>query len=141
LEQSLRTRRRLIAAGVVALALLLAALLRPHRDQVAGHAFAIPSTDDRILIEVLNGTGRQGLARLGTRQLRREGLDVIFFGNADSTDDTTRVIVRRGSRSSAERVRDALGVGKIVVETDTLRRVDVTVLLGTDYRPEEDGRP
>jgi len=27
------------------------------------------------------------------------------------------------------------------VQTDTLRRVDVTVILGRDFRPEEDGRP
>jgi hypothetical protein len=32
-------------------------------------------------------------------------------------------------------VAEALGVGRVLVEPDTLRRVDVTVLLGTDWRP------
>ena len=108
---------------------------------MAGHAFAIPSAEDRILVEVLNGTGKQGFARLGTRRLRRQGLDVIFFGNADQATDSTQVIARRGARDAAQRVRDALGVGQVSVATDTLRRVDVTVVLGGDFVPEEDGRP
>ena len=119
----------------------LAALVRPHQDRVAGHAFAIPSADDRILVEVLNGTEQQGLARLGTRKLRRQGLDVVFFGNSDKTADSTLVFARRGTRNAAERVREALGIGTVEVQTDTLRRVDVTVILGRDFRPEEDGRP
>ena len=119
----------------------LAALVRPHQDRVAGHAFAIPSADDRILVEVLNGTEQQGLARLGTRKLRRQGLDVVFFGNSDKTADSTLVFARRGTRNAAERVREALGIGTVEVQTDTLRWVDVTVILGRDFRPEEDGRP
>ena len=119
----------------------LAALVRPHQDRVAGHAFAIPSADDRILVEVLNGTGKQGLARLGTRKLRRQGLDVVFFGNSDKTSDSTLIIARRGAEGPADRVREALGVGTVRMEIDTLRRVDVTVILGGDFRPEEDGRP
>jgi len=119
----------------------LAALVRPHQDRVAGHAFAIPSADDRILVEVLNGTEQQGLARLETRKLRRQGLDVVFFGNSDKTADSTLVFARRGTRNAAERVREALGIGTVEVQTDTLRRVDVTVILGRDFRPEEDGRP
>jgi len=29
----------------------------------------------------------------------------------------------------------------VVARKDTLRRVDVTVILGSDFRPDEDGRP
>ncbi|HEY7026395.1 MAG TPA: LytR C-terminal domain-containing protein [Gemmatimonadales bacterium] len=140
MEQSLLTRRLLIVAGVLGV-ITLAALVRPHQDRVAGHAFAIPSADDRILVEVLNGTAKQGLARLGTRKLRRQGLDVVFFGNSDKTSDSTLIIARRGAEGPADRVREALGVGTVKMETDTLRRVDVTVILGGDFRPEEDGRP
>jgi hypothetical protein len=141
LEQPVLSRSWLIVASLIGLVLLLAALLRPHKDRVAGHAFAIPSAEDRILVEVLNGTGKQGLARLGTRQLRREGLDVVYFGNSDDGADSTRIIARRGRRGDAEQVRDALGVGRVSLEPDSLRRVDVTVVLGLDYRPAEDGRP
>ena len=85
-------------------------------------------------MEVLNGSRRAGAARAATRMLRREGLDVVFFGNADRAVDSTRVIVRRGDPGRGREVRIALGIGQILVEPDTLRRVDVTVILGPDFR-------
>jgi len=111
-----------------------------RRDRVEGHAFDIPAGEGRLVVEVLNGSGRTGLGRLGTRRLRRMGLDVVYFGNADPVD-STRVIVRRGDPGKGNRVRSALGTGQVLVQIDTLRRVDVSVILGQDYHPDEDGRP
>ena len=71
-------------------------------------------------MEVLNGTKRAGVARAATRMLRRQGLDVVFFGNADAAVDSTRVIVRRGDSAAGREVRQALGLGRMVVEPDTL---------------------
>lgn len=101
------------------------------------HAYEIPSAKDRVLVEVLNGAGTPGLARLGARVLREGGLDVVFFGNGDTAGSaTTRVLARRpGAVKSAERVRAALGVGAVTEAIDTLRRVDVTVILGMDFHP------
>jgi len=95
------------------------------------------------MVEVLNTTSRPGLARAATRALRRRGLDVIFFGNGDVSAplDSTRIIARRGDRAAAERVARALGQGVVKLQVDTLRRVDVSVLLGQDYRPVADGHP
>jgi hypothetical protein len=114
-----------------------------HRapDQVPGHAFAIPSGDDRVVAEVMNGSGRQGLARVATRMLRREGIDVVLLGNADSVVGATRILVRRGERSRGDAVRAALGTGIVTARPDTLRRVDVTVVLGRDFRPHEPMHP
>ncbi|MFN8648052.1 MAG: LytR C-terminal domain-containing protein [Gemmatimonadales bacterium] len=136
-------RRGLIAAGALLVLVVLVLGVRAlRRDQVEGHAFAIPSTDDALQVEVLNGSGRTGLARLGARRLRRQGIDVVLFGNAtEGPTDSTRIILRRGDRARAERVRGALGLGKLEVALDSLRRVDVTVLLGPDFQPDEDGRP
>ena len=92
-------------------------------------------------VEVLNGTRRQGAARTATRMLRNHGLDVVFLGNADSLADSTRVIVRRGNLDRARYVAAALGGGKVVVETDTFRRVDVSVILGDDFRPRLELHP
>jgi hypothetical protein len=66
--------------------------------------------------------------------LRRRGIDVVYFGNAERAADSTRVIVRRGDPDRGRQVRLALGAGRIVVEPDTLRRVDVSVVLGEDFR-------
>ncbi len=93
------------------------------------------------MVEVLNGTRRQGAARTATRMLRARGVDVVFLGNADSAETITRVVVRRGDPDRAGTVVGVLGAGKIVVEPDTFRRVDVSVILGNDFRPKLDIHP
>jgi len=100
-----------------------------------------PAPKGRVQVEVLNGTRRQGVARTATRVLRSRGLDVVFLGNADSLEDSTRVIARRGDSTRARYVAAALGAGKVVVETDTFRRVDVSVILGEDFRPKLELHP
>jgi hypothetical protein len=108
---------------------------------VQGHAYAVPAPDRRITVEVLNGTRRPGVARVATRMLRRQGLDVVFFGNAEEAADSTQVIVRRGDPGRGRDVRQALGVGRIMVVPDSLRRVDVSVVLGQDFRPRGEMHP
>jgi hypothetical protein len=95
----------------------------------------------RVVVEVLNGTRRQGAARTATRMLRRQGLDVVFLGNADSLAESTRVVARRGDPERARYVAAALGAGKVIVETDTFRRVDVSVILGEDFKPRLELHP
>ena len=97
-----------------------------------------------LTVEVLNASGRAGDAKVGTRLLRRAGIDVVYFGNAPSTDllsglDSTRIIVRRGPATAGERVRSALGVGRIEVRLDSARLLDVSVLLGADFPPRAGG--
>jgi hypothetical protein len=111
------------------------------REHVQGHAYPVPSPDRRITVEVLNGTRRQGLARVATRALRQQGIDVVFFGNADAAADSTRILVRRGDPGRGKDVVDALGKGRLRIEPDTLRRVDATVILGEDYRPKFELHP
>jgi len=87
-----------------------------------------------ITVEVLNANGRAGDARVGTRLLRREGIDVVYFGNADgATLDSTKIIVRRGSAAVGEKVRKALGRGRVEVQLDSTKLLDVSVLLGADF--------
>jgi hypothetical protein len=92
-----------------------------------------------VTVEVLNGSHRAGAARAATRMLRHRGLDVVFYGNADAKADSTRVLVRRGDPARARAVLQALGAGRVVLEPDTLRRVDVSVILGPDFRPSVAG--
>ena len=111
--------------------MVAAAACGGSRDQ----ARAIPGDrGSAIIAEVLNANGRAGDARVGTRLLRREGIDVVYFGNAgDATLDSTRIIVRRGARDVGDKVRKALGRGRVEVQLDSTKLLDVTVLLGADF--------
>jgi hypothetical protein len=124
-----------LIAVLIVLAAVSGFLIRGEREPPVSHAFAIPPVQGRLIVEVLNGTRRQGAARSATRMLRSHGVDVVFLGNADSAEGMTRVIVRRGDPERARTVRGVLRTGKIVVEPDTFRRVDVSVILGEDFRP------
>jgi hypothetical protein len=96
---------------------------------------------NRVLVEVLNGSGRRGLARAATRVLRQAGFDVVYFGTVAQTGARTQALARRGDSAAAARVARALGASVVRVATDTLLRLDVTVILGDDYRPPPGLRP
>jgi hypothetical protein len=93
------------------------------------------------VVEVLNGAGRPGLARQATQLLRQRGLDVVYFGNAERGADTTWVLVRRGELARGHQAARALGQGVVRSAPDSLPRVDVTIVLGRDYRPPPGGPP
>lgn len=93
----------------------------------------VPGDTYTFAVEVLNGTTVNGLARRVTRALRREGIDVVFFGSADDDDvDTTMVIARRGDIAAAGVVQEMLGVGAVVDDPAPQLLLDVTVILGRD---------
>lgn len=133
------------ACPAARLSVVLLALAGCGRDAAPAHA--VPG--DRgpaIVVEVLNASGKPGNARVGTRLLRRAGIDVVYFGNAPAAMgiiDSTRIIVRRGPASVGARVRQVLGSGRIEVETDSARLLDASVLLGADFapRPSHDFHP
>jgi len=127
----------------VLLILLAALLLMPRSAAPSAEekSAAVPSPQGRVTVEVLNGTRRQGAARTATRMLRQRGLDVVFLGNADSLSSDTQVLARRGDSLQARYVAAALGAGAVRVEIDTFRRVDVSVILGEDFRPKLELHP
>jgi hypothetical protein len=136
-----RARRRL-AAALTGIALTAAAVggtfwltrERPALDALAEVRRVVPE-GMLIEVEVLNGTTRTGLARLGTRVLRRAGFDVVLYDTAPEQVDTTVVIIRRGGEHPARLLVEALGTGRIEERHDPLRLVDLTVILGPDWRP------
>ena len=97
----------------------------------------VPGEGDRIMVEVLNATRVDGLARTMTLRLRRVGLDVVYFGDArEGALDSTLILIRRGDSSFAGRIRDAIGGGQVVMDPDDELLLDVSVLLGFDVVPE-----
>ncbi len=135
------SRSLLRALGILALLVVAAvggwALLRPRvSEETAASRIRVPEPTG-ITVEVVNASGRQGLARLVTRMLRDRGFDVLFFGTAREPVDSTSVVLRRGDSTRAVRVARALNIERVRVAIDTLLRLDVTVILGADYQPQE----
>lgn len=109
------------------------ALFRPRAGDRRIPPIRVPDSTG-ITVEVLNGSGRQGLARSVTRALRQEGFDVMYFGSARDSVKLTEVLSRRGDSTAAVKVARVLGVTAVRVARDTLLRIDVTVLLGPGYQ-------
>jgi hypothetical protein len=89
----------------------------------------------RIRVEVLNATKTRGLARRATAALRDRGFDVVGFANSGSTRDSTLVLDRSGHPEWAKMVAQALGGARIESRPDSSRYLDVTVLVGANWRP------
>lgn len=106
----------------------LVAAVFPGTGRVAG---------DRPRVQILNGTGAVGLAE-AVRSRLGPGYDVRFTGNAASfgKERTEVVFYRRSQQDVAQRLRDALGVGELVLSRRSLDVVDVTVVVGKDFGPE-----
>ncbi|HEV8598418.1 MAG TPA: LytR C-terminal domain-containing protein [Gemmatimonadales bacterium] len=140
MEQPRRRFLTLSALGLVAAAGVGWALLESGEREPFREPAALAGAE-RVVVEVLNGTGKRGLARVATRVLRQAGFDVVYFGTAGAPVALTQALARRGDSAAAARVASALGATRVGVATDTLLRVDVTVLLGDDYRPPPGIRP
>src|SRR5256885_2176297 len=119
--------------------LLLVALLGCRGHRSSGGPAVIPGENgERVTVEVLNASGKPGLARTATHVLREAGVDVVYFGNAPTnlgTLDSTRILVRRGAADIGAAVRRALRAGTVVVQRDSTKLLDASVLLGADFTP------
>jgi len=87
-----------------------------------------------ITAEVLNGTGRQGVASQAKDVLRLQGVDVVNVGNLPNSNPRTVVYDRTGRVENAQAVRDKLGCpnAQTMTEVSPKKLVEVTVILGED---------
>jgi hypothetical protein len=90
----------------------------------------------RIRVRVLNTTKTRGLAKRASAVLRDFGYDVVDYDSeAASASSKTRILSHTGHDAWAQRLRRAIGVGGVEVRADSLRYVDFTVLIGSDWKP------
>jgi hypothetical protein len=108
------------------------------RGAAQAHTAAAPNVRApkgiRIKVEVLNATKTKGLARRATSYLRDRGFDVVGSGTETAQRATTVVFDRSKHPDWARLVGKAM---RAPVETrpDSSRYLDVTVILGADWRP------
>ncbi|MBN1577472.1 MAG: LytR C-terminal domain-containing protein [Chitinispirillaceae bacterium] len=86
-------------------------------------------------IEVLNGCGSGGSARIMADYLRKKHFDVKYIGNADNWNFTETLVVSRVADTSiALQVAAALDTKNMVLIRTPENLYDVTVIVGPDYR-------
>ena len=91
-------------------------------------------------VEVLNGTLTAGLAADVTEALQQEDLNVTHTGNAERQDiEESLVIAHTDKPYTAQYVARFLGLPQsaIVQGSEPGAEYDISIILGTDYRPSE----
>jgi hypothetical protein len=137
-------RRLLVVAAAVLLLVVLAGagVVLRSRDATtpvleALHAPARVRAPEgvRVRVQVLNTTKTRGLARRATRLLRDRGFDVVELGTVGPTIDTTIVLDLSGHPAWAEAAAKVMAPARTRVRSDSSRYLDVTVLIGSTWRP------
>jgi hypothetical protein len=131
----------MVAAGVVLVAAVAGLVL--WRAQGGDGPVAPGATADttrapagpRIVVEVLNASGVPGQARRATFLLRDRGYDVVGWGNDKGRRDGTVIEDHTGRPEAAERLARILGGAAIERGAPTSRYLDLTVRLGSAWRP------
>jgi hypothetical protein len=92
--------------------------------------------EGRIRVQLLNGTGIVGQSQQVAQRLLPAGFRIVVTANAKSFayEETQVVFYRREQQEAATRVQEALGVGKLVRSRQPLDVVDVTVVVGADFK-------
>lgn len=89
--------------------------------------------DNTIKVEVLNGSGVNGLAGRVASMLEKQGFEVIEIGNADGMEySSTHVYDRKGKGENARKVAKVINVNGYKVDINEKNDADVTVILGKD---------
>lgn len=94
----------------------------------------------RATVEVWNASDTPQSARSVMALLRRKGFDVVKIGDFSSRQAQTLIVDRSGDIRAAQAVAEALredGSGEVISRPEPSLHVDVSVILGNDYKAPE----
>lgn len=88
-----------------------------------------------IQVNVLNASGKQGLAAKVKDFLRNRGFDVVEIGNNDVLLNRSQVIDRLGDTKSAKEVAYALGINDslVISQPDSNMYLRASIIIGDDF--------
>lgn len=116
--------------------------VEPKREKIEKLALLIWGESSRSLLKlpkviVLNGCGLPGVGGEIAGKLIENGFQVVDIKNASSFNYYETIIsFSSDKREEAEKVKELLGVGILKSEGITSGFVDITVIVGSDYRRE-----
>jgi hypothetical protein len=121
--------------GTLLVAVATATALPARRGSSRAESRASGPSTPRVRVQVLNATRTRGLARRAMLYLRDQGFDVVEVGTTSATQDTTLVLDRSRHPEYARNVATSLGMARVETRPDSSRYLDVTVLIGSTWRP------
>lgn len=107
-------------------------------DLTALQALLGTSGESAVEVEVQNGSGVVGIAEAVAEQIAPLGYSLLPTRNADQFPDveTTQIFAARDALSAGERVREAIGIGR-VIPRDELPPGRIVVVVGHDLTQDE----
>ena len=87
----------------------------------------------KIEVEILNGSGDSDLLKKATNALKQEGYTVSKTGKTSTTQVTTIINKAKLAESITSNIKSTLGTG-VISSSSTSSKVDVTIILGKDYK-------
>ena len=88
-------------------------------------------------LDVRNGTGEDGVAKLFTDFLREKGFDVVEMGNFNTEEQEKSLILdRKGNKQNCKKIATALGISdkNVIQQINKELLIDATVVIGKDYK-------
>ena len=131
-----------IAVGALGLSALWGRGSRAPEPPVAVDAPASGAgAPSGVRVEVLNGSGQEGVGSLVATRLREAGFQVISVRNADRFDYPRTLVAARGSDVGRARAVARKLAGSQVIRQRSAVDWDVTVVIGRDQARALAGRP
>jgi hypothetical protein len=101
-----------------------------------------PPLEEKIQVEILNGCGETGVAKIFEALLRKEGFDVVntdnYVENGKIRWDVpaSRVVDLTGSTQQAITIAKVLGISEthVISQNDPKEIYDVRIIIGKDFK-------
>lgn len=125
-------RRYIYRLGIALGIIILLYLIYPGDEPEIVEEELIPAP---ISVEVLNGCGVNGVAQMMTDFLRLNDIDVLITEDADNSRYPETIIIGRDLlHDYTEIISQLTGIDNRTVDNVTESTVNVTIIIGKDYK-------
>ena len=87
-----------------------------------------------LKIEVLNGSGASKNLQTVVNDLKKAGYNVTKTGETNATSKTTIIDKKEVNNTNLQEIKDVLETGVIQNSQSSSSKVDVTIIIGKDYK-------
>ena len=91
------------------------------------------SENNKIKIEILNGTSANSTLSAVNTILKQKNYKILKTGNTTTSPFTTIIANGEIDEAIAEKIKDVLGVGTVLTTTSTASKADITIIIGEDF--------